>query len=108
MKIRGYRKPRRVGDNLRTIDMGTDEKNNDCGSVREAVAERNAIFAAAMARKDAAGVAECYTEDGEFMAGGSPSFEGRAAIQKAIAGFIGQGFTKYEVLSTTIYGDEGI
>ena len=42
------------------------------------------------------------------MAGGAPAFEGRAAIQQAIAGFIGQGFTKYKVLSTTIYGDEGI
>lgn len=90
--------------------MGTTEKNdrNDHGSVKEAVAERNAMFAAAMARKDAAGVAECYTEDGEFMAGGAPASEGRAAIQKAIAGFIGQGFTKYVVLSTTIYGDDGI
>lgn len=58
-----------------------------------------------MANKDAAGVANCYTVDGEFMAGGSPSYKGRENIQTAIGGFIEQGFTKYEVLSTNVYGN---
>ena len=75
------------------------------GQVPEAVAERNAMFAAAMARKDAAGVANCYTMDAEFMAGGAPSVKGRANIQAAIAGYIAQGFTKYVVLTTTVYGN---
>ena len=75
------------------------------GQVPEAIHERNHMFAAAMARKDAAGVAACYTLDGEFMAGGAPSVKGRANIQAAIAGYIKQGFTKYEVLTTKVYGN---
>ena len=82
--------------------MGTTE------SIREAITARNAQFAKAMANKDAAGVSQCYTTDGAFMAGGSPSFVGRAAIERAIAGFIAQGFTKYEVLNFTAYNNSGI
>ena len=85
-----------------------DNNTENLGSVKEAVAERNAIFAQAMANKDAAGVANCYTTDAEFMAGGAPSAKGRDQIQAAIAGFIAQGFTKYEVLATTVYGNIGV
>jgi len=81
-----------------------DKKTESLGEVKEAIAERNAIFAQAMANKDAAGVADCYTADAEFMAGGAPSSKGRDNIQVALAGFIEQGFTKYEVVSTTVYG----
>lgn len=75
------------------------------GATAEAIHERNDMFAAAMAKGDAAGVAECYTMDAEFMAGGAPSVKGRPAIQAAIAGYIAQGFTKYAVLTTTVYGN---
>ena len=75
------------------------------GATAEAIHERNDMFAAAMAKGDAEGVAECYTTDGEFMAGGAPSVIGRPAIQAAIAGYIAQGFTKYAVLTTTVYGN---
>jgi uncharacterized protein (TIGR02246 family) len=78
------------------------------GSVKEAVAERNAMFQAAMSRGDAAGVAECYTMDAEFMAGGAPAVAGRSNIQATMAGYIAQGFTKYQVLTTTVYGDIGV
>lgn len=77
-------------------------------SIRAAITARNTQFAKAMANKDAAGVSQCYTADGAFMAGGSPSFIGRAAIEGAIAGFIAQGFTKYEVLNFTAYNDSGV
>ena len=85
--------------------MGTSQSME---SIRQAIEERNAQFAAAMARKDAAAVSQCYTSDGEFMAGGSPPFQGRQAIEGAIAGFIAQGFTKYNVPNFTVYGDTGI
>lgn len=78
------------------------------GSVKEAIYEKNQIFAAAMAKGDAAGVANCYTIDAEFMAGGAPSVKGRDNIQKAIAGYISQGFTEYVVTSTVVYADSGI
>ena len=79
--------------------------NFSIGATAEAIHERNDMFAAAMAKGDAAGVAECYTMDAEFMAGGAPSVKGRPAIQAAIAGYIAQGFTKYAVLTTTVYGN---
>ena len=82
-----------------------DQKKFSIGAVAEAVHERNDMFAAAMARSDAAGVADCYTIDAEFMAGGAPSVKGRANIEAAIAGYIQQGFTKYVVLTTTVYGN---
>ena len=85
--------------------MGTSQSME---LIQEAIEERNAQFAAAMAQKDAAAVSQCYTSDGEFMAGGSPPFQGRKAIEEAIAGFIAQGFTKYNVSNFTVYGDSGI
>ncbi|MBS1496294.1 MAG: nuclear transport factor 2 family protein [Bacteroidetes bacterium] len=81
---------------------------NNYGSVREAIFEQNQNFAAAMARGDAQGVANCYTIDAEFMAGGAPSVQGRANIQAAIASYIAQGFTVYAVTSTIVYADSGI
>lgn len=81
------------------------DQNFSLGSVKEAVQERNKIFAAAMAKGDAAGVADCYTIDGEFMAPGAPSVVGRANIETAIAGFISEGFTAYSVLKSTVYGN---
>ncbi|MEO6681433.1 MAG: nuclear transport factor 2 family protein [Ginsengibacter sp.] len=75
------------------------------GSVEEAIRERNQMFADAMAKGDAAGVASCYTIDAEFMAPGAPSVQGRSNIQSAIAEFINQGFTEYTVVSTIAYGN---
>ena len=85
-----------------------NNQTDSLGSVREAIFERNQLFAAAMARGDAAGVAACYTLDAEFMAGGAPSVQGRANIQTAIASYIAQGFTEYAVTSTIVYADSGI
>ncbi len=77
-------------------------------SVKEAIQEANNIFANAMAKGDAAGVANCYTVDAEFMAPGGPAVQGRANIQAAIAGYISQGFTEYKVLSTIVYGSTDV
>ena len=89
--------------------METSEKqkshSNSLGSVEEAIRERNQLFAEAMANSDAAGVANCYTIDAEFMAPGGASVKGRDNIQAAIAGYISQGFTEYSVLSTIVHGN---
>lgn len=89
--------------------MNTNTNQNDqtfsLGSVKEAIQEKNQLFAAAMAKGDAAGVAACYTIDAEFMAPGAPSIQGRTNIQTAIAGYIAQGFTEYTVLATIVYGN---
>lgn len=89
--------------------MNTNTNQNDqtfsLGSVKEAIQEKNQLFAAAMAKGDAAGVAACYTIDAEFMAPGAPSIQGRTNIQTAIAAYIAQGFTEYTVLATIVYGN---
>lgn len=91
-----------------TTTDNQSKQTNSLGSVREAIYEKNQIFAAAMAKGDTAGVANCYTIDAQFMAGGAPAVEGRANIQAAIATFISQGFTEYAVTSTIVYADSGI
>jgi ketosteroid isomerase-like protein len=80
----------------------------DQESVQKQIEAQNQAFAAALGRGDAAGVANCYTIDAQFMAPNQKPIVGRANIQTTIAGYIGQGFTEYTVLSTTAYGTEGV
>lgn len=72
-------------------------------STWEAIVERCGIFEQAMANSDAAGVAQCYTMDAEFMSPNQTLIAGRANIEAAIAGYIQQGFTQYKVTSTTVW-----
>ena len=88
--------------------MDTNVHSGSLGSVKEAIHEKNQMFAAAMAKGDAAGVADCYTIDAEFMAGGAPSVKGRDNIKTTMEGYISQGFTEYAVTSTIVYADSGI
>ncbi len=88
-----------------TMDEQQKEHADSLGSVREAVFEANQNFMAAMAKGDAAGVANCYCTDAEFMAGGAPSIKGRANIQAEMQKYIGQGFTEYSVIETIVYGN---
>ncbi len=76
--------------------------------VKKAIDERTRAFENAMANADAAGVADCYTEDGEFMAPNGPAVKGKNAIEKTIAEYIDQGFTQYKATTTIVYGDEGV
>lgn len=76
--------------------------------VTQAIHAKNQIFINAMAAGDAATIAtDCYCTDAEFMAPGSTAFSGTEAIQNALAGFIQQGFTKYTILATDIFGERG-
>jgi uncharacterized protein (TIGR02246 family) len=88
-----------------TADQKEKSYSDRLGSVREAIQEANNNFVAAMANGDAAGVANCYTIDAEFMAPGAPAVQGRANIQAAIAGYIKQGFTEYTVIATIVHGN---
>lgn len=83
-------------------------KDISLNSTQQGVLKTTKIFEQAMARADAAGVANCYTEDAEFMAPGAPAVAGRTNIQNAIAGYLQQGFTQYSVTSTTVYGKAGV
>ena len=83
-------------------------KASGLNSTREAIEERTRIFEQAMAHADPSGVANCYTEDAEFMAPNGNAVVGRKNIQSAIAGFIKQGFTEYHVSSSIVYGNTGV
>ncbi len=78
--------------------------NQGLNSTWEAIVERCGIFEQAMANSDAAGVAQCYTMDAEFMPPNQTLIAGRANIETALAGYIQQGFTQYKVTSTTVWG----
>ncbi len=75
------------------------------GSAKEGIFQTNQNFVAAMARGDAKGVADCYTNDAQFMAPGAPAAVGRENIAKIIQTFIDQGITVYTVLATNVYGN---
>jgi len=85
-------------------------KKNDSGinSTREAIQARTREFEQSMANSDAAGVANCYTEDAEFMAPNEESAKGKSNIQKTIGGYISQGFTQYKVAESIVYGSAGV
>lgn len=77
-------------------------------STWEAIVERTRLFEQGMANANAAAVADCYTEDAEFMAPGAPSVKGKANIQATMVEYIQQGFTQYKVTSTIVYSNIGI
>lgn len=82
--------------------------DSEFNSTQKAIKERTRVFENAMANADAAGVANCYTDDAEFMAPNEESVKGRKNIQTTLAGYISQGFTKYKVVSTIVYGNSGV
>lgn len=88
-----------------SIEQKQKNYSDSLGSVKEAIQEVNENFAAAMAKGNAAAVANCYAMDAEFMAPSAPSVKGRADIQAIMEGYISQGFTEYTVLSTIVYGN---
>ena len=88
--------------------MNSNTPNDGLNATWEAIVERTAIFEQAMANSNAAGVANCYTADAEFMAPGGPSVKGRANIQTTMAAYIQQGFTQYKVTATIVYSNIGI
>jgi limonene-1,2-epoxide hydrolase len=54
---------------------------------------------AAWGRRDAAGVAACFLEDGVFQIVPFPPYRGRVAIKEAVAGFIsGASYVEFRVI----------
>lgn len=75
---------------------------------QEAIQETTREFEQAMANSDAKGVANCYTEDAEFMAPNGEAVKGKSNIQTTLADYIGGGFTQYKVISSVVYGSSGV
>lgn len=84
------------------------KKETDLNPTQLAIWERTRQFELAMANGDAHGVANCYCEDAQFMNPNASAVVGRENIEAAIAGYIQQGFTQYEVTSLKVYGNAGV
>lgn len=66
-------------------------------SIQEKISKANEEFSAAFAAGNAAGVAECYSEQGWFMVPGAATLKGREAITAGIQGLIDSGITGIEL-----------
>lgn len=86
-------------------DHNYSGEENSLSKVKEAINKVNQRFVESMAKSDAAGVADCYWEDAEFMAPGAPSIIGRENIKTTMQGYISQGITEYTVVSTIVYNN---
>lgn len=71
-------------------------------SAAEGIAETNAAFQDAWNSGNGAGVAECYTSEGQFKVPNLPTLEGREAIGNAIQGLIDSGVTSIELKTTEV------
>ncbi len=79
-------------------------------SAADGIAETNAEFQSAWNSGNGAGVAECYTAEGQFKVPNLPTLEGREAIGNAIQGLIDSGVTRIELTTTEVIemGDDAI
>lgn len=71
---------------------------------RAGIADTNAAFMAAVAGGNAAGIAACYTEDGEILPPNGASVQGRAGIEETFAGLLASGVSALTLESTEVEG----
>lgn len=71
---------------------------------RAGITRTNEAFMAAVADGDAAGVAACYTENGEILPPNAPSVQGRAEIEETFAGLLASGVAGLTLESSEIEG----
>lgn len=71
-------------------------------SAAEGIAATNAEFIAAFNSGNAAGVAACYTTEGQFKVPNAPTFDGRDAITTAFQGLIDAGITRVELTTVEV------
>lgn len=79
-------------------------------SAEEGIAETNKEFATSFNNGDPAGVAACYTEDGQFMVPGAPTMEGRDEISAGLKGLMDSGVTGIELTTNEVFdfGDKAV
>jgi len=63
----------------------------------------NRRFEEGVAKGDAAAIAKLYATDAAILPPGGPMLEGRAEIEKAFAGMLGQGFKKIVLTSREVH-----
>lgn len=80
----------------------------DMKAAKAEIDEKNRKFIDLVSKKDAAGLAQLYTNDGQFMGANMTSSIGKEAIQATFANFISNGISKVEMQNLEIWGDENM
>lgn len=78
----------------------------DLETARQEIQAANENFMALVAAGDSVGLANAYTVDAQFMAGGAPAVKGREAILSAMSGMIQSGITGVDLRLEEVYGTE--
>ncbi len=71
---------------------------------RAGIEATNAQFMEAFSQGDAAALAACYTEDGQFLPSNGEIVSGREAMQETWQGFINAGFKEVRLETTEVEG----
>lgn len=78
----------------------------DQAALEAKIGEANGKWMAALEQGNAAGVAECYTEDSQFMPPNAPALKGREGVKTFMDGMMKAGVKKIRLKSIEIEGDE--
>lgn len=78
----------------------------DQAELKSKIGETNEKWMAALEQGNAAGVAECYTEDSQFMPPNAPIMKGREGVKAFIDGMMKAGVKKIKLTTSEIEGDE--
>lgn len=74
--------------------------------LKAGIGESNAKWMAALEQGNAAGVAECYTEDSQFMPPNAPTMKGREGVKTFMEGMMKAGVKKIKLTTSEIEGDD--
>lgn len=88
------------------VELKNGANTFDLKAAKAEIDENNRKFMELISKKDAAGLAQLYTNDGQFMGANMTSSKGRDAIQATFQNYINSGITKIELQNLEIWGDE--
>jgi len=88
--------------------MKKTSSESNLENIKAEIIEEDKKFMEMVSSGDAAGPANCYTKDAKFMSAGSPAYEGRADIQKAMSEILESGITGLDVNMEDIHGSEDL
>lgn len=77
----------------------------DQAELEAKIGEVNEKWMAALQQGNAAGVAECYTEDSQFMPPNAPTMKGREGVKAFMDGIMKAGVKKIQLTTSEIEGD---
>lgn len=85
--------------------LSCSPKENELEELKAGIGEANEKWMAALEQGNAAGVAECYTEDSQFMPPNAPIMKGREGVKAFVEGRRKAGVKKIKLTTSEIEGD---